>query len=132
MIGPARYGPMTARHGPCPRRPIPTSSITTRTGWRSWASHCRPATSSTKRSSSTGRAFVPVDQGGQAVDFPLGIMQFPAMDAAACNECKTVAVGASFAINAASKHQDLAAAYLNELATPAMGKRWIETVYLQT
>ena len=80
----------------------------------------------------TGRAFVPVDQGGQAVDFPIGIMQFPAMDAAACNECKTVAVGASFAINAASKHQDLAAAYLNELATPAMGKRWIETVYLQT
>ena len=28
----------------------------------------------------TGRAFVPVDQGGQAQDFPLGIMQFPAMD----------------------------------------------------
>lgn len=80
----------------------------------------------------SGRAFVPVDQGGQAVDFPLGIMQFPAMDAAACNECKTVAVGASFAINAASKHKDLAAGYLNELATPEMGKRWIETVYLQT
>lgn len=80
----------------------------------------------------TGRAFVPVDQGGQAADFPLGIMQFPAMDDAACNECKTVAVGASFAINAASKHKDLAAAYLNELAKPEMGKRWIETVYLQT
>jgi multiple sugar transport system substrate-binding protein len=80
----------------------------------------------------TGRAFVPVDQGGQSPDFPLGIMQFPAMDAAACNECKTVAVGASFAINAASKHQDLAAAYLNELVTSEMGKRWIETVYLQT
>jgi multiple sugar transport system substrate-binding protein len=43
-----------------------------------------------------------------------------------------VAVGASFAINAASKHKDLAADYLNELATPEMGKRWIETVYLQT
>jgi multiple sugar transport system substrate-binding protein len=80
----------------------------------------------------TGRAFVPVEKGGQAPDFPIGIMQFPAMDKAACNECKTVAVGASFAINAASKHQDLAAAYLNELATPEMGKRWIETVYLQT
>ena len=80
----------------------------------------------------SGRAFVPVDQGGQATDFPLGIMQFPAMTGAACNECKTVAVGASFAINAASKHQDIAAAYLNELATPAMGKQWIETVYLQT
>ena len=80
----------------------------------------------------SGRAFVPVDQGGQAVDFPLGIMQFPAMDGGACDECKTVAVGASFAINAASKHKDLAAAYLNELATPEMGKQWIETVYLQT
>ena len=80
----------------------------------------------------TGRAFVPVEKGGQAPDFPIGIMQFPAMDKAGCNECKTVAVGASFAINAASKHQDLAAAYLNELATPEMGKRWIETVYLQT
>ena len=80
----------------------------------------------------TGRAFVPVDQGGQSPDFPLGVMQFPAMDQAACNECKTVAVGASFAINSASKHQDLAAGYLNELATPEMGKRWIETVYLQT
>src|SRR5262249_39232590 len=32
----------------------------------------------------TGRAFVPVDQGGQASDFPLGVMQFPAMDACAC------------------------------------------------
>ena len=28
----------------------------------------------------TGRAFVPVDKGGQAPDFPIGIMQFPAMD----------------------------------------------------
>ena len=53
----------------------------------------------------TGRAFVPVDQGGQPPDFPLGIMQFPAMDGAACNECKTVAVGASFAINAAQQAQ---------------------------
>ena len=80
----------------------------------------------------TGRAFVPVDQGGQAPDFPLGVMQFPAMDGGACNECKTIAVGASFAINAASKHQDLAAEYLNALSTPEIGKQWIETIYLQT
>jgi multiple sugar transport system substrate-binding protein len=80
----------------------------------------------------TGRAFVPVDQGGQALDFPLGIMQFPAMDGGACNECKTIAVGASFAINAASKHQDMAAAYLDALSTPEIGKQWIETIYLQT
>ena len=41
----------------------------------------------------TGRAFVPVDKGGQPADFPLGIMQFPAMDGGACNQCKTLAVG---------------------------------------
>ena len=80
----------------------------------------------------TGRAFVPVDKGGQPPDFPLGVMQFPAMDGGACNECKTLAVGASFAINAASKQKELAAEYLNAMSTPEMGKRWIETIYLQT
>jgi multiple sugar transport system substrate-binding protein len=80
----------------------------------------------------TGRAFVPVDKGGQPPGFPLGIMQFPAMDGGACNECKTLAVGASFAINAASQHKDLAAAFLNAMSTPEMGKRWLETIYLQT
>jgi multiple sugar transport system substrate-binding protein len=80
----------------------------------------------------TGRAFVPVDKGGQPPEFPLGIMQFPAMTNGACNECKTLAVGASFAINAMSKHKDIAAAFLNAMSTPEMGKRWIETIYLQT
>jgi multiple sugar transport system substrate-binding protein len=80
----------------------------------------------------TGRAFVPADDGGQPPGFPLGIMQFPAMDGGACNECKTRAVGASFAINAASPHKALAAEYLNLMSTPEVGKRWIETVYLQS
>jgi multiple sugar transport system substrate-binding protein len=80
----------------------------------------------------TGRAFVPVDKGGQAADFPLGVMQFPAMDGGACNQCKTSAIGASFAINAASKNKKLAAEYLDAMSTPEMGKMWIETVYLQT
>jgi multiple sugar transport system substrate-binding protein len=80
----------------------------------------------------TGRAFVPVEKGGQPAEFPLGIMQFPAMDKAACNQCKTSAVGASFAINAASKHKQLAAEFLDAMSTPDMGKRWIETIYLQT
>lgn len=78
------------------------------------------------------RAFVPPDQGGQPKNFPLGIMQFPAMYGGACNECKTRSVGASFAINAASKHKKLAAEFLNDMSTPAMGQRWIETVHLQT
>lgn len=80
----------------------------------------------------TGRAFVPEDKGGQPKDFPLGVMQFPAMDGGACNQCKTSAIGASFAINAASKQKQLAAEFLNAMSTPAMGKRWIETVYLQS
>jgi multiple sugar transport system substrate-binding protein len=80
----------------------------------------------------TGRAFVPVDKGGQPPDFPLGIMQYPTMDNGACNQCKTSAIGASFAINAASKHKQESAMFLNAMSTPEMGKRWIETVYLQT
>jgi multiple sugar transport system substrate-binding protein len=80
----------------------------------------------------TGRAFVPEDKGGQPQTFPLGIMQFPAMDRGACNECKTSTIGASFAINAASKQKQLAAEFLNAMSTPEMGKMWIETVYLQT
>jgi len=80
----------------------------------------------------TGRAFVPVDKGGMPADFPLGLMLFPAIDNAACNECKTLGVGASFVVNAATKHKDIAAEFLNAMSTPEMGKRWIETVYLQT
>jgi len=80
----------------------------------------------------TGRAFVPVDEGGQPEDFPLGIMQFPAMDEGACNECKVRAVGSSFAINAASPHRELAVEYLNAMSRPEIGSLWIETVHLQT
>jgi multiple sugar transport system substrate-binding protein len=80
----------------------------------------------------TGRAFVPVEKGGQPEDFPLGIMQYPAMDGGACNECKSSGIGASFVMNAASKHKKLAAEFLDAMSTPEMGKRWIETVYLQT
>jgi multiple sugar transport system substrate-binding protein len=80
----------------------------------------------------TGRAFVPTEKGGQPADFPLGIMQYPAMDGGACNECKTSSVGSSQSINAASKHKDLAAEFLNAMATPEVAKRWIETVYLQS
>jgi multiple sugar transport system substrate-binding protein len=80
----------------------------------------------------SGRAFVPEDKGGQPKTFPLGIMQFPAMDKGACNDCKTSTIGASFAINAASKNKKLAGEFLDAMSTPEMGKMWIESVYLQT
>jgi multiple sugar transport system substrate-binding protein len=79
----------------------------------------------------TTRAFNPPDKGGQPEDFPLGIMQFPAPDGAACANCKTAAVGGSYSINAASKHPKLAAALLNEMATPEMGTKWLTEVLVQ-
>jgi multiple sugar transport system substrate-binding protein len=80
----------------------------------------------------TGRAFVPVDKGGMPPEFPLGLMAFPAIDSATCNECKTLGIGASFVINAATKHKDIAAEFLNAMSTREMGQRWVETVYLQS
>ncbi len=80
----------------------------------------------------TARAFGPVEKGGQPEDFPLGVMQYPAMNGGACNECKTTSIGSSQAINAASKHKELAAEFLNAMATPEVAKRWIETILLQS
>jgi multiple sugar transport system substrate-binding protein len=59
-------------------------------------------------------------------------MQYPAMDGGSCNQCKTTGVGASFGINAASQHKDIAAEFLNAMSTPDMGKLWLESIYLQT
>src|SRR4030095_5364123 len=54
------------------------------------------------------------------------------MDGAACNQCKTLAVGASFSINAATKHPKLAAGLLNEMATHERGGSGLSTILLQT
>lgn len=80
----------------------------------------------------TSRAFNPPDKGGQPANFPLGIMRFPAMAGGACNECKTMAVGGSYVVNAATKSPQQAIAFLNSMATPEMGNRWLETVLVQT
>ncbi len=80
----------------------------------------------------TSRAFNPPDKGGQPVGFPLGMMRFPGMAGAACNECKTMAVGGSYVVNATTKQPQQAVAFLNSMATPAMGNRWLEAVLVQT
>lgn len=80
----------------------------------------------------TSRAFNPPASGGQPEGFPLGIMNFPALDGAACNACKTLAVSGSFGINAQSKNIKLAAALLDEMASPEMGNLWLSTVLVQT
>jgi multiple sugar transport system substrate-binding protein len=80
----------------------------------------------------TSRAFNPPDKGGQPANFPLGIMKFPAIPGAACNECRTIAVGGSYVANAATKQPKEVLAFLNSLATPAMANRWLENVLVQT
>ena len=78
------------------------------------------------------RAFNPTDKGGEPPKFPLGIMSFPAMDGGKCNNCKTLAAGGSYVVNAASKNPKLAVALLNEMATPEMGARWVKETLVQT
>lgn len=78
------------------------------------------------------RAFNPPDKGGQPEDFPLAIMKFPALEDAACNECKTITVGGSYSVNANSEHPELAVELLNTMATAEMGNKWLETVLVQT
>jgi len=80
----------------------------------------------------TSRAFNPPDKGGQPANFPLGIMKFPAMPGAACNECRTLSVGGSYVANAATKHPKQAIAFLNSFANPEAGRRWLEGVLVQT
>jgi len=80
----------------------------------------------------TSRAFNAPDKGGQPVGFPLGIMKYPAVPGAVCNECKTLTVGGSYVANAATKNPKEVVAFLNALATPEMGNRWLEQVLVQT
>lgn len=78
------------------------------------------------------RAFNPPEDGGQPDGFPLGMMNYPAPPDAACPMCKTNRVGGSYVINATSEHPELAAAFLNEMATPEMAQMWVSTVLVQT
>ena len=78
------------------------------------------------------RAFTAPDAGGQPEGFRLSISEGPVPDGAACPKCKTIAVGGSYVVNAASKNADLAAAFLNSMATPEMGSMWLETNLVQT
>lgn len=78
------------------------------------------------------RAFQPTDKGGQPTDFSLGVVNGPIPEGAACPECKTIAVGGSFVVNAASPNADLAAEFLNSMAMPEMGNKWLEANLVQT
>ena len=78
------------------------------------------------------RAFAAPDEGGQSEGFDLGIANGPIPPGATCPECKTIAVGGSFVVNAATEHPDLAVAFLNSMASVEMGNRWLEENLVQT
>jgi multiple sugar transport system substrate-binding protein len=80
----------------------------------------------------TGRAFASPESGGMPANFPLGIMQFPAMDDGQCPTCKTLAVAGSFVMYARGKNKACAGALLDSMATPGNGDKWMEQVSLQT
>jgi multiple sugar transport system substrate-binding protein len=80
----------------------------------------------------TGRAFAPPDAGGQPANFPLGIMQAPAMTNGACPTCKTLSVGGSFVMYSRSKNKECAGALLKSMATVENGTKWVEQVSLQS
>lgn len=80
----------------------------------------------------TGRAFVPPESGGQPPGFPLGIMQYPAMENGDCPECKTLAVGGSYVMYARSRNKECAGALLNSFVNVESGNGWMEQVLLQT
>jgi multiple sugar transport system substrate-binding protein len=80
----------------------------------------------------SSRAFNPTDKGGQPKDFALGVMQFPAMDGGACNDCKTIGVAGTYAVNAASKQPELVAKFLDIMTRPEMGKLWMEKTKVST
>lgn len=80
----------------------------------------------------SSRAFNAPDKGGQPVDFPLGLMQFPKLDGAQCPECKTIGVNGSYAVNANSKNKELGIKFLNHMIQETYGRQWINTVYSVT
>jgi multiple sugar transport system substrate-binding protein len=80
----------------------------------------------------TSRAFNPPNMGGQPPNFPLGIMKFPSVPGAVCNECRTLSVGGSYVANAATKHPKQAIAFLNSFANPEAAGRWLANVLVQT
>ncbi len=79
-----------------------------------------------------GRAFVPVEKGGMAADFPLGVMDFPTVKGGKGNDLSYMQVGGSYGVNAKSKNPQKAAELLGMMATPDMAAMWMDKVKGQT
>jgi ABC-type glycerol-3-phosphate transport system substrate-binding protein len=79
-----------------------------------------------------GRAFVPLEKGGMAPDFPLGVMDFPTIPGGKGNDLSYMQVGGSYGVNAKSKNAQKAAELIGLMATPDMAALWMKEVKGQT
>ncbi len=76
-------------------------------------------------------AVKPVDQGG-AGDVPYDVLRWPALDGAAAPGAKTISVGGSYVVNAASANLDAAIAFVGSIARPEVGRKWMEVNVAQS
>lgn len=115
------------------RGAYPKSFMTLKLGESHYYFHTNPKSLTLAMGSwYTGRAFVPPEKGGQPKGFPLGIMNFPAIEGGTCNNCKTLAVGGSYVMYSRSKRKECAGGLLKSMATVPNGNKWMAAVLLQT
>jgi multiple sugar transport system substrate-binding protein len=112
---------------------LPTTFTTLKIGESHTYFHTNPgAATFLSGSYYPSRAFNPPDKGGEPAGFPLGIMNYPAVPGGACNECKTLAVGGSYVVNAGTKVPRESVALLNSFISPTIANKWLEDVVGQT
>ena len=57
---------------------------------------------------------------------------FPPVPGAACNECRTIAVGGGYVGNAGTEHPEAVLAFFSSFLSPEIGTRWLDNVMVQT
>jgi multiple sugar transport system substrate-binding protein len=72
----------------------------------------------------TGRAFKPVEQGGQSTDFQFGMLRYPLMDGAEHPNELWAAGESGYMVLSSSRHPDIAKDILAFAAQPKYGALW--------
>jgi len=80
----------------------------------------------------TGRAFVPVEKGGQPKEFELGLLNYPVMNNGKGAGQKYIGYGGSFAVAPKGPNVALATALVNTFADVEIGNLWTGKTGIQT
>jgi len=78
----------------------------------------------------TGRAFKPVEQGGQDPNFHFGMLRYPTMDGAQHTDELWAAGDSGYMVMKTSKHADIAKDILKFLAQPKYAALWAATTII--